>query len=214
MRLIQRFIVLVTLASALAFIAVTADSSTNVGSGFGTDIGVITRSSTGPPLIIYAEGCSGSTIIGKLTRLLLSEVGIWTMSGGTKKGFKATRDTDCQKWLHNDWESTKENKNCFLQKALLLAKASGKISSESRANIERAFISDTQDAVQKKRKRWLVNPPPLTDAMAESFKALGGRVVHMYRENILDRMICEVRDCFSGPPKGSFPVYLNGSRAA
>ena len=39
--------------------------------------------SSGPPLIIYASGCSGSTFVGGVTRHLLQEVGISTLRGGT-----------------------------------------------------------------------------------------------------------------------------------
>ena len=176
------------------------------------------------PRLVFAQGCVGSTIVGRILFRLITMYGGGPVAGGgmplerycTPSFCWIQTDTDCSQFMFaavNEavargeplrWESTKQRKNCFFQQALLTL---------DQANAERAFVVRTQHAMEARNLTWVSNPPPLSSESASAFLSLGARIVYLKRENVLDRTVCTVRDCFPEGKLLGFPVYSDGQRA-
>jgi hypothetical protein len=122
------------------------------------------------------------------------------------EGRTVTSDTNCSKYSRA-WE-LKQKKNCYWQQVLLTHKP---------AEAEGLFVHHQQRAIQglATNSTWLSNPSKMwfPDSMARAFISLGARIVYMKRANLLDRLVCAVRDCFLAGLGPHYPVFSDGSRA-
>lgn len=168
--------------------------------------------STGPllarmhdfPRLVHSRGCSGSTFVGrvlfKLLELTVPEV---TPAGGSCRNATHCHAT-CEMCQGTSWESLSAERNCFLRNAL----------AERRQDAGELAVQRTNAAVNRCNRTWFVKAGShtLSDGMLQELRRLRAFTVWMERENVLDRMVCEVRDCFY-PTSFSFAVFPNGSRA-
>lgn len=102
------------------------------------------------------------------------------------------------------WESLTEERNCFLHNAR----------TAHDPDAETLAVRRTHASITGCNRSWFVkaSPVPFSVKMMSEMKKLRAFTAWVERENVLDRMICEVRDCFY-PLSLSFPVFKNGTRA-
>ena len=132
--------------------------------------------------MFYADICTGSTFSRRtLDEVFLRPLGVKVMKGGHMPGHKKDQCTNTSSalYLNGDWEITKTSKACFYEKDDM---------AES--------LAKTHAAVVEQKGLLLFNPPPLDKETAKKAVDLGTRAVSMIRSNVLDRLICKVRDCF------------------
>ena len=142
------------------------------------------------PRMIYALGCSGSSATGRLlANVFLKATKVKTLFGGHKRNNREACDPDSPTYLNGDWEALRENKNCFY-------KGSPEGESLRDQALMASAMTQTNDAIVEKNAIWLFNPPPLNGVTLQRALDMGTRAVSMIRSNRLDRMICQVRDCF------------------
>ena len=134
------------------------------------------------PRLFYAPGCSGSSASGGIAKRILHRLGVKTLGGGGKD--KNACNPSSEKYLSGAWETFKAQKNCFEAHNRILKAAS------------KEAIRLTAEAVRKRDAVWFANPPPLDQHTAAVLVEHHSKIVSMSRQNVLDRLICNVRDCF------------------
>ena len=173
--------------------------------GPAADMNATLTTTNAPPRLVFALGCSGSTAVMSILYKLITAIGVKPLGGACrecKDGFTVQRGAQCFTHVGSNWEATKERKNCFFQQALL---------SLPRDQAESAFIAQTYAAVQAHNASWVVLSSFLSVRMARAFVALGTHAVYLERANLLDRLVCVVRDCFR--TDFGHAVYRNGTNA-
>ena len=150
----------------------------------------------GAPLLINAQGCSGSSITMRIANELLARLGVkaisggWSTSGGEHHFSNHNTSGTCAAQIHSSVESFKRNKNCFFTAA----------HEHNPETAQRVFVEQTAEAISRAGGTWVANPTFhwAQSNMTAAVVALGGRVVSMARANVLERFACQVRDCFPG----------------
>ena len=135
------------------------------------------------PRLLYAPRCSGSTASGRIARQILHRLGVKTLGGGVKDKDRGACNPSSEQYLNGAWETFRAQKNCFEQK-----NRKGSASEEA--------IRLTAEAIRKRDAVWFANPPPLDRHTAAVLVEHHSKIVSMSRQNVLDRLICNVRDCF------------------
>lgn len=145
------------------------------------------------PIVVIAEGCTGSSITGRILRkLLIEREGIH----GTGAGSVEVKG-ECLINL-NLWETLRPAKNC------LLARELEKQSHEAhRGTVYRHIIYKQFEITSTLNMTWVVNPLSLKKEQSEALIELGATVISLSRKNALDRVICKVHDCFLSGLDGS-----------
>ena len=146
------------------------------------------------PIVVYSNGCSGSSIIHRMLISLLKLRKIDVDGGGADWSLKE-RTCKPHPW---QWESLKPSKNCRLE--ALLAK--------DPATAHRDIVFEMFDVAAAHNKTLLINPPPLNKQNSEALRELNATIISSVRLNAFDRVICQVKDCFpgNGDNPDSYPV--------
>jgi len=134
------------------------------------------------PRMLVMLGCSGSSILMDMARGMLEAHRVsWNTPGGGKSG-------ELVKHAGNPFFTKEGGMGVALTKANEYAKS------------KHATLVFKEQGAQSKEFR---------DA-APALLSMGTYVVHAYRKNVLDRMVCQIKDCFLTPHYG-VPVGPDGS---
>eukprot|EP00448_Togula_jolla_P024624 CAMPEP_0170592654 /NCGR_PEP_ID=MMETSP0224-20130122/13035_1 /TAXON_ID=285029 /ORGANISM="Togula jolla, Strain CCCM 725" /LENGTH=341 /DNA_ID=CAMNT_0010916565 /DNA_START=69 /DNA_END=1094 /DNA_ORIENTATION=+ len=150
-----------------------------------------TMGSLMPPLMILQRGCTGSSVVIRIARTLMTEIGNAPYPLKTKE---IVRTGQPQK---NPWYQKGDDIGDALRRGVEEASAAGQ------ALLFNAY-KVKPDATEEQEV-----------ALNRELLALNTKVVVVHRENALDTLVCEVRDCFSGThgvPRG-YPVRADGTKA-
>ena len=144
------------------------------------------------PLLVFSEGCSGSSSLGRMISRLLRMEGIHTYN---------LPATD---W---DWEVCHKDKNQFYNKHEGMATAMKQLVRAAQQNETTLVIKCEVYLLTK----MLSSGGNDDHNVLEALKGLGTRAILFWRSNVLDRYICTVRDCFRSSDK-EYPVTVDGKR--
>jgi hypothetical protein len=165
----------------------------------------------GPPRLLYCNGCSGSTFATKQANTFLRQLGVRTYKISPEAGRLSLNGTSkCSVGINGIGESFKREKNCFALNA--------QAHDEDPDGADLLMVQRTCDAVTRAGGTWLANPSDgMTHSMAAEAVRVNARAVSMTRGNALDRLVCQVRDCFLKASNGTFGHVVdaagNASRA-
>jgi len=158
----------------------------------------------GSPFIVFTEGgYSGTTAIGVYIRKIIRGHGFDYLRKGVSFEFLHTK----KNLNHNKW------KNKFYQEIL----KEKNISAEE-ANYEEVMIESIKRAQAKATESGIffffkAGVGGFGRGLKDGLDSLGASYFGMYRQNVLDRCICEIRDCFYAAKDFGFPVFAaNGTR--
>jgi len=123
------------------------------------------------PRVLVVNGCSGSTFVMKVARRLFLAHGL-TVYG----------------W---EYELLNPAKNPFFNRSAV--QKHGTSAATARA------LEAIHDDATRRRSVLLFNGAPgyLSEAVAAVLRKRDARLVHAWRRNVLDTLVCEVRDCFA-----------------
>jgi len=146
----------------------------------------VTRNTDGKIRVIIGMGCSGSTNIVTITKKILEAHGFKIYKAGA-------------------YELFKPHKNKFFETAKEELIKSGKKDPSNETIILKSFSLLNQNAIKNGQVLVMkLKHRSLIESLNETGTAL---FAHMYRNNILDRFICEARDCFfNGKRLKAYPV--------
>ena len=160
----------------------------------------------GSPFVVFTEGgCSGTTAIGGYIRKIIRGHGFDYLRKGVSFEFLHTK----KKLNHNAWQ------NKFYQEIL----KEKQISAED-ANYEEVMVESIKRAQAKATESGVffffkagVGGFRRSRGLKDGLDSLGASYSGMYRQNVLDRCICEIKDCFYAAKDFGFPVFAaNGTR--
>lgn len=187
-------------------------ASGGLPAGVGALGGGVSECSSAPALMYWSRGCSGSSAMIHLAIEMLRRLGmnvttgVKGMTGPDYEAFKPKKS----RLLAELTERCNKGQTALAHKRRkrelhYTSEVSWITDPEERECVARAeaeWIDRTVRAVQGRGQIWFSNPPPFTAATSSRLRALGGRVAVVYRQNVLDKLICEVRDCFGLKGKG------------
>lgn len=130
-----------------------------------------TRTTPSRPRVLVVNGCSGSTFVMKVARRLFLAHGLQVYG-----------------W---EYELLNPTKNPFFNRSAVQKHG-------TTAATARALEAVHEDA-QLRRSVLLFNGAPgyLSEAVASVLRRREALLVHAWRRNVLDTLVCEVRDCFA-----------------
>ena len=159
----------------------------------------------GSPFVVFTEGgCSGTTAIGGYIRKIVRAHGFDYLKGATFE------------FLHtNKNPRQNKSKNKFYNEIL----KEKHISAED-ANYEEVMVESIKRAQAKATEAGVffffkadIGRLRMNSGLKNGLDSLRASYSGVYRWNVLDRCICEIRDCFSAAKDFGFPVFAaNGTR--
>ena len=145
-------------------------------------------------LAMIQYGCSGSSALVHLTRELLRAHGFLTLEGKS--------------------EIIKPEKNKFYESAKQTLAPNGE--KVSKTKVVREMMHQTLQHVEDSDMTAIFKLGPRKTAIAfgeNGLLELGVKFIHFYRSNLLDHVLCEVRDCQLRGKRVGYPVFpANGTR--
>ena len=150
--------------------------------------------SPGAPLLVFSEGCSGSTSLVRTIGKFLRIEGIHTYN-------KPQKGTNSKGKF--DWEVCHKDKNPFYREHEGMATAMKKLARDAEHNETTLLIK-----CEVLGNNHLLDSSRKSDVL-KALKGLGTTPILFWRSNVLDHYICTVRDCFHSSNK-EYPVSMNG----
>jgi len=162
----------------------------------------------GSPFVVFTEGgCSGTTAIGGYIRRIIRGHGFDYLKEGALFEFLHTNKNPKQ----NKW------KNKFYHEIL---KEENISSSAEDENYEEVMVESIKRAQARATESGVFFFFKADEGrigryrgLKDELDSIGASYSGVYRHNVLDRCICEIRDCFNAAKDFGFPVFAaNGTR--
>ena len=157
-----------------------------------------------PFVVITEGGCSGTTAVGGYIRKIIRGHGFDYLKGGAFEFLHTNKNPRQNKSKNKFYHEILKEKDISAEDANYEEVMVESIKrAQARATEAGVFFFFKADVGRLRKNRGL----------KEGLDSLGASYSGVYRRNVLDRCICEIRDCFSAAKDFGFPVFAaNGTR--
>eukprot|EP00873_Tetraselmis_striata_P046612 jgi/Tetstr1/466876/TSEL_011331.t1 len=172
-----------------------------------------------PPLLYMAGGCQGSLAVGSMARELAAAHGFDVIRTGGVENFRAKvnpymRESQTRSGRRHTDQEDRENRHLGSSKANPHMRTIH--AADHHITLPEAVERQIQEAQAGGQLHlWKLgwNGMEQYAGLPEVLHQYGARMVLLWRSNVLDALVCVVRDCMSGPEQRTgYPVDASGRR--